>query len=142
MSPGARTTLLAGPAFIAGMLLLALAACDGGKPPVDPPKPAAIAAPAVKPAPAPAPAPAPVEKPAQPGLQQKADAELTAAVRAALAAEPQVQGFAIDVTASNGVVSLFGTASTKARRDKAGQVAAKVAGVKSVQNNLAIVAGS
>ncbi len=36
----------------------------------------------------------------------------------------------------------FCTAHTKARRDKAGQIAKGVSGVKSVDDNLAIVAGS
>jgi osmotically-inducible protein OsmY len=89
------------------------------------------------------PAPAPVAPPpAQPSAKQKSDAELASRVKAALNAEPKIQGFAIDVTADDGKVSLFGTVGTKSRRDKAGQIAAHVSGVKSVVNNLAIVAGS
>jgi osmotically-inducible protein OsmY len=40
------------------------------------------------------------------------------------------------------VVTLYGTANNRALRDKAAQVASKVEGVKSVRNELVIVAGS
>ena len=49
---------------------------------------------------------------------------------------------AIDATASEGIVTLVGTADTLAHRNKAAQVAAAVAGVKSVKNNLVILSGS
>jgi osmotically-inducible protein OsmY len=39
-------------------------------------------------------------------------------------------------------VTLYGTANTRARREKAAKVASGVAGVKSVKNELVIVAGS
>lgn len=136
----ARAKFSALPYCLAALLLPFFAGCGNDKPP----EPAAPR-PAVIPPPQPAaakPAPPPVAQPAAPSAKQKADAELVARVKAALGAEPQIQGFAIDVTADKGVVSLFGTAQTKARRDKAGAVAAKVAGVKSVENHLAIVAGS
>jgi len=48
----------------------------------------------------------------------------------------------IDVVAGNGAITLFGTAETRMKREIAGKVAAGVAGVKSVENKLAIVAGS
>ena len=48
----------------------------------------------------------------------------------------------ITVTADSGVVTLYGTADTADQRAKAGMIAAGVAGVKSVNNKLAIVAGS
>lgn len=119
------------------LMLLPLSGCDGGKPP-EPvaPKPVATAPPQVaKPATA-------ASAPVQPSAKQISDAALAARVKAALDAEPQIHGFAIDVTADNGKVALFGTVHTKARRDKAGQIAKGVSGVKSVDNNLAIVAGS
>src|SRR3979490_2390851 len=49
---------------------------------------------------------------------------------------------AIDAGASGGVVTLYGTANNRALREKAAQVASKVEGVKSVRNELVIVAGS
>ncbi|MBS0338337.1 MAG: BON domain-containing protein [Proteobacteria bacterium] len=122
----------------AGALAAGLAACDGAKPPEVPLKPVVVTTPVQAPAPAPA-AAGPVAK-AEPG--NKADADLAARVKSALAAEPGLQSFTMDVTAAGGVVSLFGTAPNLAIRDRAAAAAARVAGVKSVQNNLAIVAGS
>jgi len=71
-----------------------------------------------------------------------ADKELAGRVKAALGAERTLNAHGIDVVASNGAVTLFGTAETRAKRDMAGKVAAAVEGVKSVENKLAIVAGS
>jgi hyperosmotically inducible protein len=71
-----------------------------------------------------------------------ADKELAARVKAALGAERTLNAHGIDVVASNGAVTLFGTAETRMKRDVAGKVAAAVEGVKSVENKLAIVAGS
>ncbi len=113
-----------------------LAACESAQPPSPAPKPMAVAPPPVV-------APQPAKPaPAQPAMRNTADTELAARVKAALAATPGLQSFNMDVTASDGVASLFGTAPNKAARDKAAAEAAKVEGVKSVKNNLAIVAGS
>ena len=71
-----------------------------------------------------------------------ADKELAGRVKAALAAERSLNAHGIDVVAKDGTVTLFGTAETRARRDLAQKVAARVDGVKSVENKLAIVAGS
>lgn len=70
------------------------------------------------------------------------DTALAAKVKSALMADPALKMLAIDVGASGGVVTLFGTANTAANRDKAARVAADVPGVKSVDNKLVIVAGS
>jgi hypothetical protein len=70
------------------------------------------------------------------------DAELAAKVKAALGADPALKLLAIDARASGGAVTLYGTADTRARRDKAAKVASGVPGVKSVKNELVIVAGS
>lgn len=128
-------------AIMSGMLAFSLAAC-GDKAP-EPAKPA----PEIKPAPA---APQPkIEPPKESPPPQAAapdmaaeNAALAAKVKAALAAEPGLNAPAIDVDAKDGVVSLFGTADNTANRDKAGRVAAKVKGVKSVNNKLVIVKGS
>jgi hyperosmotically inducible protein len=71
-----------------------------------------------------------------------ADKELAGRVKAALAAERGLNAHGIDVTAKDGAVTLYGTAETRLRRDMAEKIAARVDGVKSVENKLAIVAGS
>jgi osmotically-inducible protein OsmY len=63
-------------------------------------------------------------------------------VRSALGTEPGLEALSIDVNAVNGEVTLYGTADTAARRDKAAQVALNVDGVKSVTNHLIILKGS
>lgn len=125
-------------AVAAIVIAFALGAC-GQEPP---PKPAAKAAPpAATPAPAPeakvVPAPKPVES-----AQATADKDLAAKVKAALIAEPGINAHGIDVVAKEGIVTLFGTTTTRERRDRAEKVATQVAGVKQVENKLAVVAGS
>jgi hypothetical protein len=141
MIPNARGMIVGSRVCVALMSLL-LAACDGGKPPESASVKPAASAPLPVAVPAPAQVAAPKVQPAQPSAKQKADAQLAARVKAALDAEPQIHGFAIDVTADNGKVALFGTVHTKARREMAERIAKGLAGVKSVDNNLAIVAGS
>ena len=63
-------------------------------------------------------------------------------VKRALESEAKVEAAGIDVTASAGAVTLWGTAATDAERRRAAQVAAKVEGVKSVENRIAVVKGS
>lgn len=70
------------------------------------------------------------------------DAELASRVKAALGADGSINVHRIDVTSESGVVTLYGTADNAGQRTKAGEIAAAVAGVRSVENNLAIVAGS
>ncbi len=136
-SPGRRCGAPALRALAACLLAATLQACDSPKPAEVPLKPAVVAPPPVPIAKPPA-----AEAPRKPPAANTADAELAARVRSALAATPGLQSFTMDVTASDGVVSLFGTAPDRATRDKAAATAAKVEGVKSVKNNLAIVAGS
>ncbi len=71
-----------------------------------------------------------------------ADKDLAGRVKAALVAERSLNAHGIDVTAKDGAVTLYGTAETRLRRDMAEKIAARVDGVKSVENKLAIVAGS
>jgi hypothetical protein len=80
-------------------------------------------------------------KPAEPP-HAVADKELAGKVKSALLAERGLNAHGIDVVAKNGVITLYGTAETPMRRDVAGRVAGTVAGVKSVENKLAVVAGS
>lgn len=133
-------------AVLAGLFALALAAC-GDKPAEVVVKPAAQPAKAQPPAP---PADAKADqarqeaaaKQAAEKARQDADAALAAKVKTALGAEKGLNVHAIDVTAKDGAVTLFGTADTPALRDKATKVAAGVQGVKTVENRLAVVKGS
>ena len=63
-------------------------------------------------------------------------------VKRALESEAKVEAAGIDVTASAGAVTLWGTAATDAERRRAAQIAAKVEGVNSVDNRIAVVKGS
>jgi len=85
----------------------------------------------------PAEAPKPVEPP--PVDENKV---LAGKVKSALGADPALKLLAIDAGATDGVVTLYGTADNRRNRDKAAKVAAGVPGVKSVRNELVIVAGS
>lgn len=71
-----------------------------------------------------------------------ADGALAAKVKAAILAAPGLKNLAMDVRASDGRVTLFGTTDNDAQRHQAEKVAAGVAGVKSVKNELHIVRGS
>ncbi|HXV10416.1 MAG TPA: BON domain-containing protein [Burkholderiales bacterium] len=127
---------------IAGLLVFGLAACGEKSPPEPPPKPVA---PMTQPAPQAAPRSdearmATMQPPAAPSVNP--DAELASRVKAALGSDGSVNVHRIDVTSEGGVVTLYGTAENADQRAKAGEIAAAVAGVRSVQNKLAIVAGS
>ena len=63
-------------------------------------------------------------------------------VKRALEGETKVEAASIDVTAKDGAVTLWGTSATDAERRRAAQIAAKVEGVKSVDNRIAVVKGS
>jgi hypothetical protein len=121
--------------LLAGVLVLGLTAC-GDKPA---PKPAAKPIPPVTQG-----EPKKDEmKMAAPAIAKaEPDADLAAKVKDALGADGGVNVHRIDVSASNGVITLYGTADDAATREKAARISAGVAGVKSVKNKLAIVAGS
>ena len=109
-------------------MILGLAACgDKGKldataaesvPPKAIAKPAAVAA--------------------EPAMSE-ADKELAKRVAGAIKSG-KLHG--IDVEAAGGQVTLFGTTPTAKDRERAVSIAAKVEGVKSVENKLEVVAGS
>ena len=115
---------------------LALAACSDPAPP--PAKPAAPAPQTSAPAPA---APAPEAK-APEAPKPDPNKELAQRVKQALESDGKVQGAAIDVTAKEGRVSLWGTASTASERNRAAEIAAKVQGVAAVDNQIKVVKGS
>ena len=117
---------------------LGLAACGDSAPP---PKPATQPAPqAAAPATA-SPAPAPEAK-APEAPKPDPNKELARRVKQALEGDAKVQAAAIDVTAQDGRISLWGTTTTADERSRAAQIAAKVNGVASVDNQLKVVKGS
>ena len=144
MNPRERKSLqFALLAAITGVLALSLAAC-GEKPPpqpaVKPVEPASIKLDVP-----PAPPVVVVEKKAENSAEIARANENTALVgkvRSALADDPVLKRLAIDAVASDGVITLVGTADTLAHRNKAAKVASAVAGVVSVKNNLVILSGS
>jgi hypothetical protein len=122
--------------LVATALTLALAACDETPPP---PKPAAPPAP---PPQAAAPAPKAPEAKAPEAPKPDPNKELAQRVKRALDGDGKIQGGAIDVTAKDGRVSLWGTTATPTERNLAAQIASKVDGVASVDNQIKVVKGS
>jgi hypothetical protein len=125
-----RHLLVVVPAF-------ALIACSEEAPPKPAPKPAAEAPAAVTPPPPP---PTPITKPEPP--KPDPNKELADRVKRALEDEARIQAAGIDVTANDGTVTLWGTTTTAAEKARAARAAAKVEGVKAVENKLAVVKGS
>jgi len=128
------------PSTVVAAALLAFALSGCGQEP--PPKQAVKVVPVPTPPAAQDAAKAEPAKPSAEAARAAADKALAGRVKAALGAERTLNAHGIDVVASNGAVTLFGTAETRMKREIAGKVAAGVAGVKSVENKLAIVAGS
>lgn len=127
-------------AVAAAVIALAVSAC--GDEPRPKPKLAAKAAPSpAAPLPEPGTMKAPPAKPAAVDAQAD-DQALAALVKSALAAAPGLNAHQIDITVKDGAVTLFGTAETRVQREAAGKAAATVSGVRSVENKLAVVAGS
>ncbi|HSU77804.1 MAG TPA: BON domain-containing protein [Burkholderiales bacterium] len=117
-------------------LAAALIACSESPPP----KPAAKPTPPPTPAPVvAAPQPAPQPEPPKPDPNKELAAKVKQALEAPSAKLPSA---AIDVTAADGKVSLWGTVDTDQQRRRAAQLAAKVDGVKGVDNQLKVVKGS
>jgi len=70
------------------------------------------------------------------------DAAVTAKVKSALVADRGINALEIEVSTTNGIVTLHGTASSQADSDEAAHIASEVGGVKSVRNELVVVARS
>jgi hyperosmotically inducible protein len=119
------------------VLMLGLAACGDSAPP---PQPAATPAPAPQAKAPETKAPEAAKAPEAP--KPDPNKELAQRVKRALEGESKVQGGAIDVTAKEGRVTLWGTAASAGERNLAGQIASKVEGVASVDNQIKIVKGS
>jgi hyperosmotically inducible protein len=66
------------------------------------------------------------------------DATITTKVKSAVLAEPGLHELQITVETYKDVVQLSGFVDTSEAKDKAGKVAAKVDGVRSVRNNLVV----
>ena len=114
--------------LLAATLSVALAACSDTSKPL----------PTANAAPKPAPEAKAVEAP-----RPDPDKELAARVKKALDEQkPKILGAGIDVSANGGAITLWGTAASAEERSRAGRVAVKVEGVKSLDNKLEIVAGS
>lgn len=66
------------------------------------------------------------------------DAEITAKIKASIFAEPGLKTLQISVDTVKGVVTLSGSADSRASSDRAKSLAAAVAGVSQVDNRLAL----
>lgn len=66
------------------------------------------------------------------------DSVITSKIKASLANDDFLKSFQIGVESRKGIVQLSGFVNSQAAVDKAGQIAAGVQGVKSVQNNLIV----
>jgi hypothetical protein len=118
-------------------LILALAACGDSAPPPKPVAQPVTPAPQVAAPEAPKP-----EAKAPEAPKPDPNKELASRVKQALEGDGKVQAAGIDVTAKEGRVSLWGTAATASERNRAGQIAGKVDGVASVDNQIKVVKGS
>jgi osmotically-inducible protein OsmY len=70
----------------------------------------------------------------QPAKVQLDDSEITTAVKAKLAADPDVAAVQVDVTTNESVVTLTGRVKTSEERMKAVQIARETNGVKKVND--------
>jgi hypothetical protein len=126
--------------IMGALLILGLAACGKEPAPKVEPQPAA---PAEAPPPAAAPAtPAPAAEAKVEAPRPDPNKELAERVKNSLEGESKIQAAAIDVTAAEGKVTLWGTAASEEERSRAARAASRVQGVKSVENKIAIVKGS
>ena len=78
------------------------------------------------------------EKQAERGVAALDDATITAKLKTALIAEPNLKGMSIDVDTSANVVTLNGTVATDSARKRAAELARATEGVKEVHNNLTV----
>ncbi|MDD5711904.1 MAG: BON domain-containing protein [Smithellaceae bacterium] len=70
------------------------------------------------------------------------DSVITSKVKVKLGADDVLKAFAISVETYRGVVQLSGFVDGKETRDRAGELAGSVAGVKGVKNNLLVKTGT
>ncbi len=90
----------------------------------------------------PTPEPVAQAKPAAVRAPDDENQALAERVKRALEEDSPMEAAAIDVTAKAGTVTLWGTAASDDERVRATRVAARIRGVKWVDNKLAIASGS
>lgn len=83
-------------------------------------------------------APAKIERQAERAAVVLDDAAITAKVKTALIADPNLKGLSIDVDTQQNIVTLNGTVASDAARTDAERVAKQVEGVREVKNNLLV----
>jgi len=69
------------------------------------------------------------------------DSAITASVKADILKDPKLSSLKVDVSTEKGEVTLTGKVDDQAAKERAGQVAAAVAGVHKVNNELQVAAG-
>jgi osmotically-inducible protein OsmY len=69
------------------------------------------------------------------------DSAITASVKADILKDPRLSSLKVDVSTEKGEVTLTGKVDDQAAKERAGQVAAAVAGVHKVNNELQVAAG-
>jgi hypothetical protein len=77
----------------------------------------------------------------KPSSRPVSDADLASRVKSAVLAQP-LSALLFNVSVSNGIVTLSGTADSADTREKAGRAAADVEGVRSVNNRISVLSGS
>lgn len=77
----------------------------------------------------------------KPSSRPVSDADLASRVKSAVLAQP-LSALLFNVSVSNGIVTLSGTADSSDTREKAGRAAADVEGVRSVNNRISVLSGS
>jgi hyperosmotically inducible protein len=70
------------------------------------------------------------------------DAAITASIKTDLLKDPYLSAAKVEVETAQGVVTLRGSAASDASRERAGRMAAAVAGVKQVNNQLLVGSSS
>ena len=75
---------------------------------------------------------------AMPADKPTTDDYINDTVKQKLAADTVVKGGGLDISVKDGVVTLSGKVSENRQKDKAGSIAKKVHGVKSVINNIKV----
>ena len=70
------------------------------------------------------------------------DAAITASIKTDLLKDPYLSAAKVEVDTTEGVVTLRGSAASDASRERAGRMAAAVAGVKQVNNQLLVGSSS
>jgi hyperosmotically inducible protein len=140
MKPNSTITLYRSLRFtLAGALMLGLAACDQQPGADNPGKSLDNLVQNAGRDRASAPAPSMGAPSALPPGTPTSDAMLEDKVKAAISADSGLRTITVDVTSSDGVVTLQGTAETPAMSHRAAMVALNVDGVRSVRNEMVIV---